>query len=238
MLCRNCNNNLSDEEDFCPRCGISQKITDVSSATEKKATEEKPELNDSAFFQTEPVCIYTDAPKEHKKSKAPFIFISVFIITLLIIGTVTLIDYFQLTPAFSDLFQAPAPTETSTTENLTLSQDFDSSIGTIAPDINFRSTTCTVSSEKGLTLRKGPDNNYAEISHIPFDTHLQIIGKSLQNDLWGYVYIPSLDLYGWLLCSYLTDLSALEEPGTTVQPEEETPLVKESPSDETAEYQT
>ncbi len=215
MLCRNCNNNLSGEEDFCPHCGIPQKITDVSSIPEKKATEEKPCLNDSTFFQTEPVCIYTDPPKEHKKSKAPFIFISVFIITLLIIGTVTLIDYFQLTPAFSDLFQSLAPTETPTTENLTLSQDFDSSIGTIAPDINFKSTPCTVSSEKGLTLRKGPDNNYAEISHIPFNTHLQIIGKSLQNDLWGYVYIPSLDLYGWLLCSYITEYSKADITDTT-----------------------
>ena len=42
----------------------------------------------------------------------------------------------------------------------------------------------------------------------------------LQNDLWGYVYIPSLDLYGWLLCSYITEYSSISKPETTAKDEE------------------
>ena len=233
MLCRNCNNNLSGEEDFCPHCGIPQKLTDVSIPPNKNTTEEKDTpKQESSIFQNEPVYIYTDPPKEHKKSKAPFVFISVFIITLLIIGTVTVAEYFQLTPAFSSLFQSHSTTEAET-ENLTVSEEFDSSLGTIAPDVNFKSTLCTVSSEKGLTLRKGPDNSYAAIDYIPFGTALQIIGKSLQNDLWGYVYIPSLDLYGWLLCSYLTEYSKINEEDTTTKADENETTDKHKDKSET-----
>ena len=219
MLCRNCNNKLSGEEDFCPHCGVPQKLTDILSSSDKNAPEVKNQNQDSPIFQTEPVCIYTDPPKESKRSKAPFIFISVFIITLLIIGTLTVAEYFQLTPAFSDLFQTKESTAPDS-DNLTVSQEYDRSLGTIAPDVNFKSVLCTVSSEKGLTLRKGPDNSYAALEHIPFDTALQVIGKMLQNDLWGYVYIPSLDLYGWLLCSYITEYSSISKPETTAKDEE------------------
>ena len=228
MLCRNCNNNLSGEEDFCPHCGFPQKIIDVSNSSDSKQPEEKiTPKQESSIFNSEPVYIYTDTPKEPKKSKGAFIFISLFIFTLLIIGTATAVQYFQLTPAFSALFQSQT-TSQSEQENLTVSEEFDSSIGTIAPDVNFRSALCTVSSEKGLILRKGPDNTYAKIEHIPFGTALQIIGKSLQNDLWGYVYIPSLDLYGWLLCSYLTEYSKSTETDTTVSQEDSADAKKET----------
>ncbi len=237
MLCRNCNNNLSGEEDFCPHCGISQKITDVSSSSDEKLPEEKSSLsskNESSIFQSEPIYIYTDPPKENKKSKGALIFISIFIITLLVIGSVTVAEYFQLTPAFSDLFQTQNTTQAKP-DDLTVSQEYDNSLGTISPDVNFKSALCTVSSEKGLTLRKGPDNSYAEIEHIPFATRLQVIGKSLQNDLWGYVYIPSLDIYGWLLCSYLSEYTNETTPETTSKQEKETFENQEEPSEDAPE---
>ena len=222
MLCRNCNNKLSGEEDFCPHCGIPQKLTDVSSSKDKNSDDEKssPPKQESSIFQTEPVYIYTDPPKENKKSKGTLVFISIFIFTLLSIGGVTLADYLQLTPAFSSIFQTQTTTQ-SEDDNLTVSQNYDSSLGTIAPDINFKGTLCTVSAEKGLPLRKGPDNSYAKLEQITFGTNLQIIGKSLQNDLWGYVYIPSLDLYGWLLCSYLSDYADEIYRETTTKQEAE-----------------
>ena len=235
MLCRNCNNNLSGNEDFCPHCGMPQKLTDISNSPDNKPPEEYASpKQESSIFQNEQVCIYTDPPKESKRSKAPIVFISLFIITLLIIGTATVAEYFQLTPAFSDLFQTQSTTEV-TTDNLTVSEDYDSCLGTIAPDINFKSTLCTVSSEIGLTLRKGPDNTYAKTEHIPYGTPLQVIGKSLQNDLWGYVYIPSLDLYGWLLCSYLTEYSKAETADTTTTEKQETQENSESTSSDTHE---
>lgn len=221
MLCRNCNHNLSGEEDFCPHCGIPQKLTDVSSSSQEKSQEEdqlSSKEQKSSIFQSEPVYIYTDPPKEKegKRTKATVAFVSLFILTLLIIGVLTLGEYFKLTPAFSDLFQTPPSQEDTTAPEITVSDEYDSSIGTLAPDINFKSTLCTVISEKGLVLRKGPDNTYAAIDTIPYGTRLQVIGKSISNNLWGYVYIPSLDLYGWLLCSYLTESSELTDPETTV----------------------
>lgn len=239
MLCRNCNHNLSGEEDFCPHCGVPQKLTDVSISDVENINKEKTESNsikkqDHSIFQNEPVYIYTDPPKEkdNKKSKVAIAFISLFIVTLLIIGVLTLGEYFQLTPAFSDLFQS----EPSTTEPLSLetvvSDEYDNSLGLVPPDINFKSTLCTVMSEEGLSLRKGPDNRYAAIYTVPYGTNLQIIGKSLHNNLWGYVYIPSVDLYGWLLCSYLTEQSELNEPEITSQSQKESENKCTDPSDE------
>ena len=109
MLCRNCNNKLSGEEDFCPHCGVPQKLTDILSSSDKNAPEVKNQNQDSPIFQTEPVCIYTDPPKESKRSKAPFIFISVFIITLLIIGPLQLRNIFSLLPLFQIYFRLKNP---------------------------------------------------------------------------------------------------------------------------------
>ena len=239
MLCRNCNHNLSGEEDFCPHCGIPQKVTDVSVTVPDKLQESKSEPNnvnkqDNSIFQSEPVYIYPEPPKEKeaKKNKAAIAFVSLFIVTLLIIGTLTLGEYLQLTPAFSDLLQ----TDLSTTQPVSLeasaSEEYDNFLGVIPPDISLKSTLCTVMSEKGLQLRKGPDSSYALIDTVPYDTRLQIIGKSLNSNLWGYVYVPSLDLYGWLLCSYLTEYSELKED-TTPPPEKDSQ--QEAPSEEVAQ---
>lgn len=246
MLCRNCNHNLSGEEDFCPHCGVPQKLTDVSSSTAEKSQEEErlpSGEQKSSIFQTEPVYIYTDPPKEKekKKPKAAVAFVSLFIVTLLIIGVLTLGEYFQLTPAFSELFQLSASQPETTAPEVVVSDEYDSSLGTVAPDINFRSALCTVTSEKGLPLRKGPDNAYAVIDAIAYGTNLQVIGKSLDNDLWGYVYIPSMDIYGWLLCSYLAEASALSAPETTKTTTEEKPVTQSKPvsdktPEETAQY--
>lgn len=222
MLCRNCNNNLSGEEDFCPHCGVPQKLTDVSSSKDSKSHEEKnAPKRESPIFQSDPVYIYPDTATAPKKSKGPFIFISVFIVTLLIIGTLTIADYFQLTPAFSALFTPESTTAEPLTDNSNTPQDYDSYLGTISPEISLKSTLCTVTSQRGLTLRKGPDNAYAKIEAIPFGTALQVIGKNTLNDIWAYVYIPSLDLYGWVSGSYITENSVLESLTSAESEEEE-----------------
>ena len=85
MLCRNCNHNLSGEEDFCPHCGIPQKLTDVSSSSQEKSQEEdqlSSKEQKNSIFQSEPVYIYTDPPKEKegKRTKATVAFVSLFIV--------------------------------------------------------------------------------------------------------------------------------------------------------------
>jgi hypothetical protein len=227
MQCRNCKNTLSGDEDFCPRCGIPQKLTDISSHIKNisDSTEKNPLIEEKgSIFQNEPVYIYTDPPKESssKKSKAATVFVSLFIITLLIIGAVTLTDYFGLVPAISELF---------VTENIgsineeDLSQEEpDTILGVIAPDINLRVSVYTVSAQNNLPLRKGPDNSYALIDTVSYGTDVQLIGKTLQNNIWGYVYIPSLDYYGWLMCSYLSDNFSEENPDQNLTKSESTTI--------------
>ncbi len=238
MQCRNCKNTLSGDEDFCPRCGIPQKLTDIGSVIKdtQGTAEEKNEPDDkNSIFHTEPVYIYTDPPKESapKKSKAATVFVSLFIITLLIIGAVTLGDYFNLVPALSDILISNDTTEPSDEEPSY--EDTDTTLGVIPPDINFKSRVYTVSSQQGLPLRKGPDNSFAVIDTVSYGVDVQLIGRSLQNNIWGYVYIPSLDCYGWLMCSYLTDDSQLKETSPEPTQKETTTNDSKKPQ-ETAAY--
>ena len=212
MTCKNCNNTLTGTEDFCPYCGTSQKTSEIKAIpTEEKADSIK--LPESSIFQSEPVYIYAEPPKEKKdtKTKVATVLVSVFLLMLLTVGGLSLAQYFNLTPAFSSLFSTEQPQESTSPEN-TLESEFDNSIGLVTPDIKFKSTLCTVTSEKGLAIRKGPDNTYAQIEFLEYGTSLQVTGKSLQNDLWVYVYVPSLDVYGWISASYITRSAEIKEP--------------------------
>ena len=211
MQCRNCKNTLSGDEAFCPYCGTQQKLIDSDVSVNNTAEEQKHPNEKSSIFHSEPVYIYSDPPEEAspKKSKAAAVFVSLFIITLLIIGAVTLGDYFNLVPALSDILISNDTTESFDEEPSY--ESADTTLGVIVPDINLKSRIYTVSSQEGLPLRKGPDNSFAVIDNVSYGTDVQLIGRTLQNNIWGYVYIPSLDYYGWLTCSYLTDNSQIEE---------------------------
>ena len=215
MTCKNCNNNLTGTEDYCPFCGTPQKFADlkISSAEEKESAQTKSAEN--SIFQSEPVYIYTEAPQKKKdpKTKIAVTLVSLFLITLFCIGSLSLVRYFNLTPAFSAFFATmQAETQTTLQAEITTESNFDNTIGLVSPDITFKATLCTVISEQGLPIRKGPDNAFAQIDYISNGTVLQVIGKSLQNNLWVYAYIPSLDVYGWISGSYISQNSALIEP--------------------------
>ena len=219
MLCKNCNNNLTGSEDYCPYCGTPQKFPDLKvTPSENKDTDKtSPAPSESSIFHSEPVYIYADPPQEKKdpKTKLTVVLVSLFLLTLLGVGIFSVSQYFNLTPAFSSLF-AVLPTSDSETTILetTTEVEFDSFLGLVSPDINLKSTACTVTSEKGLPLRKGPDNAFAQIDTLSNGTSLQVIGKSLGNNLWVYAYVPSLDLYGWVSGSYICENSALSAPDT------------------------
>lgn len=222
MTCRNCNNTLAGTEDFCPFCGTPQKEIEIKAVTaeERYDTNKPPE---GSIFQSEPVYIYAEPPKEKKdtKTKVATVFVSVFLLTLLAIGGLSLAQYFNLTPAFSALLNTQPSQKESTLPENTAESEFDSGIGVLAPDINLKSTLCTVTSEKGLPLRKGPDNTYAQSDTLKFGTSVQVTGKSLQNDMWVYVYVPSLDLYGWISASYISRSALIKEPDITDAPTSE-----------------
>ena len=155
--------------------------------------------------------------KKDSKTKLATILVSIFLLTLLVVGGFSLSQYFSLTPAFSSLFST-LPTETTITPTLetTTETEFDNTIGLVSPDISFRSTLCIITSDEGLPLRKGPDNAFAQIDFLSKGTSLQAMGKSLHNNLWVYVYVPSSDIYGWVSGSYISQNSALTEPSSAV----------------------
>ena len=219
MTCKNCNNTLSGTEDYCHYCGTSQKEIEIKAipCEEKTDTAKAPE---SSIFQSEPVYIYTEPPKEKKdtKTKVATVLVSVFLLVILAIGGLSMAQYFNLTPAFSALLSTrPSPQE-STTITAPSESEFDSRLGLVPPDISFKSTLCTVTSEIGLPVKKGPDNSYAQIDILEAGTTIQATGKSLKDDLWVYVYVPSLDLYGWVSASYITQSSSLKIPDITETP--------------------
>ena len=228
MTCKNCNNTLSGTEDYCPFCGTPQKFSDLKITNTEKDENEIPaktKVSESPIFQSEPVYIYAEPPKakkDHKTSLAT-ILVSAFLLCLLGIGIHSAAKYFNLTPAFSSLLST-LPTEDTSSPifESTTEGEFNNSLGLIAPDISLKSTLCVVTSEKGLSLRKGPDNAFAQIDTISNGTILQVIGKSLHNDLWVYVYVSSSDIYGWVSGSYITESSALTDASSAEYTEAET----------------
>ena len=220
MNCHNCKSPLKGDEDFCPRCGAPQKFTDTDSGKENESS--SCESKGSGIFQSEPVYIYTDAPPKeiaHKKPKFTIILVSLFILTVLGIGAVSLGQYLKLTPVFSGLFTTENVTESTTTTSSV--DESEGNLGIILPDINLKTVSYTVTAEKGLPLRKGPDNAYALVGNMTYGTLLQLVGKNLNSDLWVYVYVPSQDIYGWVTASYITESNLLPETHTTAKEEKE-----------------
>lgn len=230
MNCHNCKSPLKGDEDFCPRCGAPQKFTDTDSGKNEKK-DSPPQVKEASIFQSEPVYIYTDTPPKEisrKKPKFTMLLVSLFILTVLGIGAVSLGRYLKFTPVFSELFPSQ-----STTDSSASTEESDSSLGMILPDINLKTVSYTVTAEKGLPLRKGPDNVYATVGNVAYGTVLQLVGKNLSNDLWVYVYVPSEDIYGWVTASYITESALLSEGDTTVK-ENETKAAPEKMSSQIA----
>lgn len=230
MNCHNCKNPLRGDEDFCPKCAAPLKFTDTDSGT---AAKKDPAAQDTSIFQSEPVYIYPDTAKEKaKKPRFTLIFVSLFIITVLGIGAVSLAEYLRQTPVFSQLFSVSSATEQNTTTALL--QESDNSIGTIPPDINLKSAVYTVTAEKGLSLRKGPDNAYAPVYNLIYGTTLHLVGKNLSNDLWVYVYVPGDDIYGWVAASYITEISLFENDTSATNKEPDSKKQDPPEAEETA----
>ena len=78
MLCKNCNNNLTGSEDYCPYCGTPQKFPDLKvTPSENKDTDKtSPAPSESSIFHSEPVYIYADPPQEKKGPKTKLAVVS------------------------------------------------------------------------------------------------------------------------------------------------------------------
>lgn len=244
MLCRNCNYILSGEEAFCPHCGQAVKTQEV----EKEATENKdiplnvnespPSKKKGSIFEEESFesPVNEDEKTESKKSKGAIAVISMFVLILVAVAVFTSLEYFDLAPAIASFISEKTSSPDNTPVVTTSSAELSGSEGMIAPEINYKPALYTVSSQKSLPLRKGPDDTYAPVGYVPPGTKLQITGGCLLNDIWVYVYIPSEDAYGWLNASYLmqdsvplsTTLPAEEEEETTAKADGTTKRTEES----------
>ncbi len=218
MLCRNCNYILSGEEDFCPHCGQATKQQDVNErVTDNKdtplVTDELPKITyNSSIFESEPDPS-DEGMHEKNKNKAAKGLVALFAVILLAIAGFTAVEYFNLTPAIASFIASVGGNETTTQEQ-TITSSQDSSVptqaGLLAPEINYKPAVCIVTGKESLPLRKGPGDAYAPIGTVPCGTRLQITGGCMENDIWVYAYIPSMDVYGWLSASFLAAESSVE----------------------------
>lgn len=224
MLCKNCNKPLNGSESFCPYCGQALTLPESQKDSSDKKVEEN-EINHSGNFEISDIpenvhCSIFDSDsidvplsetaekKDKKRSKTAMTLVGLFVFILLAIALFTAVQYFDLlTPVLSYL------KTDSTTEGLvsTSYSELRGDEGLLPPEINYKPEVYTVTCQGSLSLRKGPSDDYALISLVPSGMRLQITGARMNCLSWVYVYIPSLDLYGWLNAAYLTKDSTLIE---------------------------
>lgn len=224
MLCKNCSNPLNGSERFCPHCGQALPLPE----NVQKDLQEQAELNHTGKFQIAdipddthcsifdsevddpPLSETTHNAKKGRRKMAGAL-MGVFAVILLAIALFTAMQYFDLLSPVASYLSVKQTTEgLVSTSFATLKGDE----GLLMPQINYKPSLYTVTSPQSLSLRKGPNDGYALISLVPTGTSLQVIGGSINKEGWVYVYVPSLDFYGWLDAAYLSGADTLAQSST------------------------
>lgn len=243
MICRKCNFILQGSEKFCPNCGAA---TPENQQTEK-TQEDTPVAPPAILFSSAKTAeanpsqsaIFRDTPPEEeppesymrKKSRAPLFLAGLFFIIVIFAGGFLFMEYFDLAPVIAGYLETGTTksqeetTSTPTTEPAI--SDYSDKMGVVSPDINFTPTICYVATSGSLPLRKGPDDSYAMISSLTVGCGLQVIGGTITNNNWVYVYVPTLDCYGWLNSSFLSEANLSEESTTESEETTETEIPEE-----------
>lgn len=215
MNCRNCNFELSGSEDYCPRCGVPLKLNEDETKESADIPPEKelPDLKPGAkstIFDSEPIYIYSsqEAPqkpqkKEKKASGITTAFIVLFVLCVFGAGAFVAAEYLGIVPAVSFDFRG-STTEYQSTGSTQYPVSYNDSDGIVPPDVSYKPSLCFVCTQSGLSLRKGPDDTYAQTDLLSHGVQVQIIGGSITNKDRVYVYVPDSDSYGWLCSSFLT----------------------------------
>lgn len=236
MTCKKCSYILYGSENYCPHCGEKNQLLEGDPAQNETAepqtifTPRETRIEDiniqSRIFQPEPPAAEPAEKATHKaksktktNGKGAVIFLSVLCVLLFCVAAVMTMDYFDIAPAVAD-FLSPRE-ETTEADNLVSEREFGASFGTIEPQVNFTSTVCIVSSAQSISLRKGPDDAYAQIDTLTSGCEVQVIGGSAETNDWAYVYVPEEDLYGWVCTSYISGDIPLSEPEQTTAETEE-----------------
>lgn len=231
MLCRNCNYILSGEEDFCPHCGQSCKASAEKATSGKEPQTPCPQLPEDSIFSCCDCEQQPPAPtkKEKKRRGGAIAIITLLIVILVSTAVFTLAQGFFPELALSALITTRQPTDLYAQSTTDTEETFPAEEGVILPSVSFKPTAFICAASKSVSLRKGPDNSYAPLCLINYGTSLQVIGADTKESPWCYCYVPSLDIYGWLSPSYLTDTSELPKN----EPEPETTAVTKAKAEDT-----
>lgn len=226
MICQNCSYILSGSEDFCPHCGTAcKKHTVPPNRQEQEAEIPIPQIKTppkTSIFETGEVYSHSQEkqvkqePKKSSSKAASGMFLMLFLVVLCI-GAVIAMDYLGIVPAvsFGKIMRPDATTVSQ--EDITSSQDTDGSDefsdtkGIVYPEINYKPSSIYINSQNGAAMKKGPNENFAQICILPYAEELQVLGTSSAHSQWVYVYAVDYDLYGWVNAGYVSERAEAEE---------------------------
>lgn len=232
MICRNCKFSLQGSERFCPNCGAPLSEDNDEKLSRQIAPPPAPEIfftpvrqnaAESGIFREMPAATCPAPQKAEKKrrAKAPIVLALVILLAVLITGAFAAAEHFNVAPVIMQYLNGtPAnnnPGASEDTEEKTTLTD----TGIIMPEISYTPTQAFVANRPSLSLRKGPSDSYGLIRGLNSGCQVQILGGSVTDEIWVYVYVPFYDCYGWLNSSFVTLYNSLETP-EVMQTEEST----------------
>ena len=227
MICRNCKFSLHGSEKFCPNCGAPLS----EDSDEKSIRQLQPPPPPDIFFTpvkqetVQEVSSHREAmPSNHReaplqerktkqRSRAPLVLSLVILLAILITGIFAAAEHFNVAPVIMQYLSG------STVQKSPEQKDFSSEntsltdTGIIMPEISYAPTQAFVANKPSLSLRKGPSDSYGLIRNLTSGCQLQILGGTVNDEIWVYAYIPYYDCYGWLNSSFITLYNNLENPG-------------------------
>lgn len=89
--------------------------------------------------------------------------------------------------------------------------------GIVPPDVKEDKGSYKVNTTQGLILRTGPGKDYGRVvqNSMKAGTSLSCVGTSNTADGWAYVYVPSIDKYGWVATAYIVEASKYTAPASS-----------------------
>lgn len=231
MLCKNCGYILSGKENFCPNCasplkGAKNEVEEKPKQEKESLTEEDeiikqeyifPQVQENDINTQRQLQIFSEpdednqSVKEKEKNYAGRIMLLIFLTCAFAAGTFAVVDYYDLSSAVFSFVKDAHRSDADTV--------FDHKNSVIRPDKSLIPSYACVLTGKGIDLRKGPGKSYAPIAQLNEQTAVQVLGESLADGGWVYVYCDEMQTYGWLDAAFITAIKPDEENKNTTAAE-------------------
>lgn len=231
MICRNCKFSLQGNEKFCPNCGSPLSV-DSAEKTDRQLSPPPPPdifftpvkqeyMQENSIFREASPANHPDPPitdkKSKRSSKAPLVLALVMLLAVLVMGIFAAAEHFNVAPVIMQYLSGTPSKESPDLKESPVEKTTLTDTGIIKPEISYAPTQAFVANKPSLSLRKGPSDSYGLIRTLASGCQLQILGGTVNDDIWVYVYIPYYDSYGWLNSSFVTLYNNLEGPDVTEQ---------------------